>query len=74
VLHALQAQEQRRLMREDRAVEGAFLAKNSEDTTNNQNKGEGRKKNYPPWVTHRSDVGSNQIRSALSAIRLDMKL
>ncbi|RDX63956.1 hypothetical protein CR513_57549, partial [Mucuna pruriens] len=66
VLHALMAQEQRRLMREDRAVEGALLAKHhdagcnkkkflkknqstsSENTTNNQNKGKGKKKSYPP--------------------------
>jgi len=36
------------LMREDRVVEGAFPTKNSENTTNNQNKGKGKKKNYPP--------------------------
>jgi len=35
-------------MREDHAVEGAIPAKNSENTTNNQNKSEGKKKNYPP--------------------------
>jgi len=47
VLHALQPQEQRRLMREDCVVEGALQAKNSENTTNNQNKGKGKKKKLP---------------------------
>jgi len=35
-------------MREDHVVEGAFPTKNSENTTNNQNKVKGKKKNYPP--------------------------
>ena len=67
VVHALQAQEQRRLMREDRVVEGALQAKHHDDSrtsrkknfkknqpscnkngVNNQNKGKGKKKNYPP--------------------------
>ncbi|XP_061352342.1 uncharacterized protein LOC133297245 [Gastrolobium bilobum] len=45
VLHALLAQEQRRLMREDHAVEGALLAKSQQT---NYNKGKGEKKSYPP--------------------------
>eukprot|EP00256_Glycine_max_P032673 XP_006577564.1 uncharacterized protein LOC102666775 [Glycine max] len=66
VVHALQAQEQRRLMREDRVVEGALQAKHhdsansikknfkknlpasNENGANNQNKGKGKRKNYPP--------------------------
>ena len=67
VVHALQAQEQRRLMREDCVVEGALQAKHHDDSrtsrkknfkknqpssngngANNQNKGKGKRKNYPP--------------------------
>ena len=61
VLHAFQAQEQRRLMREDHAIEGALLAKSqqaknykknhpvsSQSSANNYNKGKGEKKSYPP--------------------------
>jgi len=58
VLHALQAQEQLRLMRKDHAAEGALLAKsqqaknfkknNPTSSANNYNKGKGEKKNYPP--------------------------
>ena len=50
VLHALQAQEQRRLMRQDHVVEGALPAKHQEgeSAANSQSKGKGKKKNYPP--------------------------
>ena len=64
VLHALQAQEQRRLMRQDRVVEGALPAKHHEvDESKNDffkknqpassensanNQGKDKKKNYPP--------------------------
>ncbi|RDX99015.1 hypothetical protein CR513_18003, partial [Mucuna pruriens] len=59
VLHALQAQEQRRLMRKDHVVEGALPAKHhnkyfkknkpikGKNSANNQNKGKGQRKNYP---------------------------
>ncbi|KAG5010067.1 hypothetical protein JHK87_018582 [Glycine soja] len=66
LVSAMQSQEQRRLMRQDGAVEGALPAKHhhaessrkkyvkknqptsSENSANNQNKGKGKKKNYPP--------------------------
>ncbi|XP_027937573.1 uncharacterized protein LOC114192150 [Vigna unguiculata] len=59
VLHALQAQEQRRLMRQDQVVEGALPAKHhsgkknfkKHKQTSGENttyKGKGKKKNYPP--------------------------
>ncbi|XP_020272030.1 uncharacterized protein LOC109847198 [Asparagus officinalis] len=58
VLNALQAQEQRRLMREDDFVEGALPAKHQNTTTNNKtknstnnnNRGQdgGSNRNYPP--------------------------
>ena len=66
VIHALQAQEQQRLMRQEHAVESALLAKSQQDGTwkrkkykknhptsnessaNNPNKGNGKKKSYPP--------------------------
>ncbi|CAJ2667746.1 unnamed protein product [Trifolium pratense] len=49
VLHALQAQEQRRLMRQDHVVEGALQAKHHEvgSTANNPRKDKGKKKSYP---------------------------
>ncbi|CAJ2666383.1 unnamed protein product [Trifolium pratense] len=46
VLHALQAQEQRRLMRQDHVVEGALQAKHHE-VANNPRKDKGKKKSYP---------------------------
>lgn len=46
VLHALQAQEQRRLMRTKKIKQNQESS--NENTTNNQIKGKGRKKNYPP--------------------------
>lgn len=50
VLHALQAQEQQRLMRQDHVVEGALQAKHREvgTTSNNQRKDKGKKRSYPP--------------------------
>ncbi|XP_028209270.1 uncharacterized protein LOC114392359 [Glycine soja] len=64
VLHAMQAQEQRRLMRKDRVVEGAlpakhhevdeskkdFFKKNKPASSENSanNQGKDKKKNYPP--------------------------
>ncbi|XLS84610.1 hypothetical protein HN51_034776 [Arachis hypogaea] len=50
VLHALQAQEQRRLMRQDHVVEGALPAKHHEvgSSQSSQSKDKGKKKNYPP--------------------------
>jgi len=50
VLHAMQAQEQRRLMRQDHVVEGALPAKHHVvgSTVGNQSKDRGKKKNYPP--------------------------
>jgi len=66
LVNAMQSQEQRRLMRQDSAVEGALQAKHhhvkssrkkyvkknqptsNENNANNQNKGKGKKKNYPP--------------------------
>ena len=64
VLHALQAQEQQRLMRQDRVVEGAlpakhhevdeskkdFFKKNKPASSENSanNQGKDKKKNYPP--------------------------
>jgi transposase InsO family protein len=50
VLHALQAQEQRRLMRQDHVVEDALQAKHHEvgTTANSQSKDRGKKKIYPP--------------------------
>ncbi|XP_047170888.1 uncharacterized protein LOC124839192 [Vigna umbellata] len=60
VIHAFQAQEQRKLMWEDYTIEGALLAvsqqaknyKNhptsNQSSANNYNKGKGEKKNYPP--------------------------
>ncbi|RDX90884.1 hypothetical protein CR513_27213, partial [Mucuna pruriens] len=58
VLHVLQAQEQQRLMREDRAIEGALTTKHHDKyfkksqpikgNANNQNKGKGPRKNYLP--------------------------
>ena len=50
VLHALQAQEQRRLMKQDYVVDGALPVKHHEggSTINGQSKGKGKKKNYPP--------------------------
>jgi len=49
-LHALQAQEQRRLVRQDYVVDGALPAKDHEggSIVNDQSKGKGKKKNYPP--------------------------
>lgn len=49
VLHALQAQEQRRLMRQDHVVEGALSAKHHEvgSSQSSQSKDKGKKKNYP---------------------------
>nr|KYP75090.1 Retrovirus-related Pol polyprotein from transposon TNT 1-94 [Cajanus cajan] len=44
VLHALQAQEQRRLTRQNHVVE----ASSNQSPTSNQMKGKGGKKNYPP--------------------------
>jgi len=50
VLHALQAQEQRRHMRQDQVVEGALPAKHHEvgSSQSSQSKDKGKKKNYPP--------------------------
>ncbi|GAU44031.1 hypothetical protein TSUD_349630 [Trifolium subterraneum] len=60
VIHALQAHEQRRLMRQDHMVEGALLVKSqksntmknhpscSENGANNYNRGKGKRKSYPP--------------------------
>jgi len=50
VLHALQAQEQRRLMRQDQVVEGALPAKHHEvgSSQSSHSKDKGKKKNYPP--------------------------
>ncbi|XP_061343583.1 uncharacterized protein LOC133289617 [Gastrolobium bilobum] len=60
VIQALQAQEQRRLMREDHVVEGALLAKSQQARNYKKNhpgsshsnatnyKGKGEKKSYPP--------------------------
>lgn len=50
VLHALRAQEQRRLMRQDHVVEGALPAKHHEvgSSQSSQSKDKGKKKNYPP--------------------------
>nr|KYP45621.1 Retrovirus-related Pol polyprotein from transposon TNT 1-94 [Cajanus cajan] len=55
VLHAFQAQEQRSLMREDHAVEGALLVKSQQAKNYKKNypassydKGKGGKKSYPP--------------------------
>jgi len=59
VIHAFQAQEQRRLMRDDHVVEGALLAKsqannyknhstNSQNNANNYNNKNSEKKRYPP--------------------------
>ena len=50
VLHALQAQEQRRLMRQDQVVEGALPTKHHAggSTTNNQRKDKGKRKKFPP--------------------------
>ena len=50
VLHALQAQEKRRLMRQDCVVDGALPAKQYKggSTVNDQSKSKGKNKNYPP--------------------------
>ncbi|GAU15672.1 hypothetical protein TSUD_109300 [Trifolium subterraneum] len=60
VIHALQAHEQRRLMRQDHMVEGALPVKSqksntmknhpscSENGANNYNRGKGKGKSYPP--------------------------
>jgi transposase InsO family protein len=63
VLHALQAQEQRRLMRQDHVVEGALQAKHHEvgSATNSQSKDRGKKKNYPP-CEHCSKMGHPPFR------------
>ncbi|RDY02563.1 hypothetical protein CR513_13962, partial [Mucuna pruriens] len=79
-LHALQAQEQQRLMREDRVVEGALPTKHhnvetnkkkyfkknlyvtGKNNANNQNKGKGQRKNYPPYqYCGKMVVGTNHI-------------
>lgn len=81
VLHALQDQEQRRLMRQDHAVEGALPAKHHVVGSNasNQSKYKGKRKKFllvsivENWVIRHSDVGKDQMQNATSTISLDMK-
>ncbi|RDX60794.1 hypothetical protein CR513_61036, partial [Mucuna pruriens] len=79
VIHALQAQEQRLLMRENHGVEGALPTKHhnvetnkkkyfkknqlvkDENSANNQNKGKGQWKNYPPYQ-HGGKMGHPPFR------------
>lgn len=80
-LHALQDQEQRRLMRQDHAVEGALPAKHHVVGSNasNQSKYKGKRKKFllvsivENWVIRHSDVGKDQMQNATSTISLDMK-
>jgi len=87
VLHALQAQEQRILMREDHAVEGegALLAKsqqaknfkknNPTSNANNYNKEKGEKKNYPPYQ-HCGKMGHPPFSCSLKTtfVQLEIQL
>lgn len=63
VLHALQAQEQRWLMRQDHVVEGALPAKYhvGGSSANNQSKDKGKKKNFPP-CEHDGKLGHPPFR------------
>jgi len=88
VIHALQAQEQQRLMRQEHAVEGALPAKSqqartwkrknykknhptsNESSANNHNKGNGKRKSYPP-CQHCGKNGSPSIQM-LEEIRCKM--
>jgi len=89
VLHALQAQEQRRLMRQDQVVEGALPAKHHSGKKNFKKhkqkktlhtKARAKRKithlvsTAKNWVIHHSGVGKDQMQNATSVISLDMKL
>lgn len=75
MLHAVQAQEQRRLMRQEHVIEGALLAKQVLQATKAKIEVKRRITHLASivakWVIHRSDVGENRTQSA---INLDMKL